>query len=142
MCIRDSVVDRAALDRLVQSGGYISVNAGGAPDANSVPIPKVEADQAMDAAACIGCGACVAACPNASAMLFVGAKVSQLRHLPQGKPEQKKRALNMLNRADKEGFGACRNHFECEAACPKEIPRKVMAELYRDYIAASLSRED
>ena len=135
-------MDRAALDRLVQSGGYISVNAGGAPDANSVPIPKVEADQAMDAAACIGCGACVAACPNASAMLFVGAKVSQLRHLPQGKPEQKKRALNMLNRADKEGFGACRNHFECEAACPKEIPRKVMAELYRDYIAASLSRED
>ena len=140
--LRDLVVDRSAFDRIVQAGGYVSVNAGGAPDANSVPIPKVEADLAMDAAACIGCGACVAACPNASAMLFVGAKLSQLRHLPQGKPEQKKRALNMLNRADKEGFGSCRNHFECEAACPKEIPRRVMAEGYRDYVTATVTRED
>ena len=140
--LRDLVVDRSAFDRIVQAGGYVSVNAGGAPDANSVPIPKVEADLAMDAAACIGCGACVAACPNASAMLFVGAKLSQQRHLPQGKPEQKKRALNMLNRADKEGFGSCRNHFECEAACPKEIPRRVMAEGYRDYVTATVTRED
>jgi succinate dehydrogenase / fumarate reductase iron-sulfur subunit len=140
--VRDLVVDRGAFDRLIQAGGYVSVNAGGAPDANSVPIPKKEADLAMDAAACIGCGACVAACPNASAMLFVGAKISQLRHLPQGKPEQTRRALNMLNRADKEGFGACRNHFECEAACPKEIPRRVMAEAYRDYVVAAVNRDD
>jgi succinate dehydrogenase / fumarate reductase iron-sulfur subunit len=140
--VRDLVVDRGAFDRLIQAGGYVSVNAGGAPDANSVPIAKKEADLAMDAAACIGCGACVAACPNASAMLFVGAKVSQLRHLPQGKPEQTRRALNMLNRADKEGFGACRNHFECEAACPKEIPRRVMAEAYRDYVVAAVQRDD
>jgi succinate dehydrogenase / fumarate reductase iron-sulfur subunit len=140
--VRDLVVDRGAFDRLIQAGGYVSVNAGGAPDANSVPIPKKEADLAMDAAACIGCGACVAACPNASAMLFVGAKMSQLRHLPQGKPEQTKRALNMLSRADKEGFGACRNHFECEAACPKEIPRRVMAEAFRDYVAAAVRRDD
>ncbi|MBM4283020.1 MAG: succinate dehydrogenase/fumarate reductase iron-sulfur subunit [Deltaproteobacteria bacterium] len=140
--VRDLVVDRGAFDRLIQAGGYVSVNAGGAPDANSVPIPKKEADLAMDAAACIGCGACVAACPNASAMLFVGAKMSQLRHLPQGKPEQTKRALNMLNRADKEGFGACRNHFECEAACPKEIPRRVMAEAFRDYVTAAVNRDD
>lgn len=140
--VRDLVVDRGAFDRLIQAGGYVSVNAGGAPDANSVPIPKKEADLAMDAAACIGCGACVAACPNASAMLFVGAKMSQLRHLPQGKPEQTKRALNMLSRADKEGFGACRNHFECEAACPKEIPRRVMAEAFRDYVVAAVNRDD
>ena len=140
--IRDLVVVRTAFDRIIQAGGYVSVNAGGAPDGNTLPISKVEADVAMDGASCIGCGACVAACPNASAMLFVGAKVSQLRHLPQGQPEQKKRALNMLNRADKEGFGSCRNHFECEAACPKEIPRRVMAEGYRDYVAAALTRED
>jgi succinate dehydrogenase / fumarate reductase iron-sulfur subunit len=140
--VRDLVVDRGAFDRLIQAGGYVSINAGGAPDANSVPIPKKEADLAMDAAACIGCGACVAACPNASAMLFVGAKMSQLRHLPQGKPEQTKRALNMLSRADKEGFGACRNHFECEAACPKEIPRRVMAESFRDYVVAAVNRDD
>jgi succinate dehydrogenase / fumarate reductase iron-sulfur subunit len=140
--LKDLVVDRGALDRIVQAGGYVSVNTGGAPDANAVPIPKKEADLAMDAAACIGCGACVAACPNASAMLFVGAKVSQLRHLPQGQAEQKKRALNMLSRADKEGFGACRNHMECEAACPKEIPRRVMAESYRDFSVGSLTRDD
>jgi succinate dehydrogenase / fumarate reductase iron-sulfur subunit len=140
--LKDLVVDRGAFDRIVQAGGYVNVNTGGAPDANAVPIPKKEADLAMDAAACIGCGACVAACPNASAMLFVGAKISQLRHLPQGQTEQKKRALNMLSRADKEGFGACRNHFECEAACPKEIPRRVMAESYRDFVVASVLREE
>ncbi len=140
--VRDLVVNRNALDRIQHAGGYISVNAGGAPDANAVPISKKEADLSMDAAACIGCGACVAACPNASAMLFIGAKASQFRHLPQGEPEKAQRALNMITRADKEGFGACRNHFECEAACPKEIPRRVMAELFRDYTAAALTRED
>jgi succinate dehydrogenase / fumarate reductase iron-sulfur subunit len=140
--IRDLVVDRRAFDRIQQAGGYISVNAGGAPDANAIPISKKEADLAMDAAACIGCGACVAACPNASAMLFIGAKASQFRHLPQGQPEAKQRALNMITRADKEGFGSCRNHFECEAACPKEIPRRVMAETFRDFTAAALTRED
>ncbi len=140
--VRDLVVDRTAFERIQQAGGYVSVNAGGAPDANSVPISKKEADLAMDAAACIGCGACVAACPNASAMLFIGAKASQFRHLPQGQPEQKQRALNMITRADKEGFGSCRNHFECEAACPKEIPRRVMAETFRDFALAALTRTD
>jgi succinate dehydrogenase / fumarate reductase iron-sulfur subunit len=140
--LRDLVVDRSAFDRIQQAGGYVSVNVGGAPDANAVPISKKEADLAMDAAACIGCGACVAACPNASAMLYVGAKVSQFRHLPQGQPEKAQRALNMITRADKEGFGSCRNHFECEAACPKEIPRRVMAETFRDFTAAALTRED
>jgi succinate dehydrogenase / fumarate reductase, iron-sulfur subunit len=140
--LKDLVVNRGSLDRIIQAGGYVSVNTGGAPDANAVPISKKEADQAMDAAACIGCGACVASCPNASAMLFMGAKASQLRHLPQGQPEQRKRALNMVTRADSEGFGSCRNHMECEAACPKEIPRKVMAELNRDYLAATLRRDD
>src|SRR3954453_7836594 len=126
--IKDLMVDRGAFDRIIAAGGFISVRTGNAPDGNAIPVPKDNADLAMDASACIACGACVAACPNASAMLFVGAKISQLRHLPQGQTEQKKRALNMLSRADKEGFGACRNHFECEAACPKEIPRRVMAE--------------
>ena len=140
--LKDLIVDRTALDRVVQAGGYVSVNTGGAPDANAVPIPKKQADLAMDAASCIGCAACVAACPNASAMLFVSAKISQLRHLPQGQAERKKRALNMLSRADQEGFGSCRNHFECEAACPKDIPRRVMAEAYRDFIEASALRED
>ena len=139
--LRDLVVDRSAFDRIQQAGGYVSVNVGGAPDANAVPISKKEADLAMGAAACIGCGACVAACPNASAMLYVGAKVSQFRHLPQGQPEKAQRALNMITRADKEGFGSCRNHFECEAACPKEIPRRVMAETFRDFTAAALTRE-
>ena len=140
--IKDLMVSREAFDRIMQAGGYVSINTGGAQDANAIPIAKKAADLAMDAAGCIGCGACVAACPNASAMLFVGAKISQLRHLPQGQPEQAKRALNMLNRADQEGFGSCRNHFECEAACPKEIPRRVMAESYRDYTVATLLRDE
>jgi succinate dehydrogenase / fumarate reductase iron-sulfur subunit len=140
--VRDLVVDRGAFDRLIQAGGYVSVNAGGAPDANSVPIPKKEADLAMDAAACIGCGACVAACPNASAMLFVGAKVSHLALLPQGEPERDRRALRMVTTMDAEGFGACTNTLECEAACPKEIPRRVMAEAYRDYVTAAVNRDD
>ena len=140
--VKDLMVDRHAFDRIMQAGGYVSVNTGGAPDANAIPVPKKEAELAMDGAACIGCGACVAACPNASAMLFVGAKISMLRHLPQGVPEQKKRALNMLNRADEEGFGSCRNHFECEAACPKEIPRRVMAESFRDFTTATLARDE
>jgi succinate dehydrogenase / fumarate reductase iron-sulfur subunit len=138
--VRDLVVDRAAFDRIVQAGGYISVATGAAQDANATPIPKADADAAFDAAACIGCGACVAACPNASAMLFVGAKVSHLAHLPQGQPERSSRVLNMIGRMDKEGFGACTNHFECEAACPKEIPVRVIAEMNRDFAKAAIKR--
>ena len=137
--VRDLVVDRSSFDRVIQSGGYVSINTGGTPDANAIPIPKKEADLAMDAAACIGCGACVAACPNAAAMLFVGAKVSQLAHLPQGQPERMDRAMNMGTTMDDEKFGNCTNAYECSAACPKEIPVRVIAELNRDYIKASLS---
>ena len=136
--IRDLVVDRTAFDRIQQAGGYVSVNTGGAPDANAVPIPKDDADLAFDAATCIGCGACVAACRNASAMLFVGAKVSQFLHLPQGQPEREDRVLSMVNRMDEEGFGKCSNHYECEAACPKEINRDVIRELNSEYLRASL----
>jgi succinate dehydrogenase / fumarate reductase iron-sulfur subunit len=135
--VRDLVVDRSAFDRIIEAGGYISINTGGAPDANALPIAKDEAEQAMDAAACIGCGACVASCKNASAMLFVGAKVSQFRHLPQGEPERKRRALSMVEKMDAEGFGNCSNHYECEAVCPKEITRKVIAELNTEYLRAS-----
>jgi succinate dehydrogenase / fumarate reductase iron-sulfur subunit len=138
--VRDLVVDRSAFDRIVQSGGYISVATGAAQDANATPIPKGDADAAFDAAACIGCGACVAACPNASAMLFVGAKVSHLAHLPQGQPERSSRVLNMIGRMDKEGFGACTNHYECEAACPKEISVRVIAEMNRDFGKAAIKR--
>ena len=134
--VKDLVVDRSAFDRIIQAGGFVSVNTGGAPDANALPISKTEADQSMDAAACIGCGACVAACPNASAMLFVGAKVSQFLHLPQGHPERESRVLAMVGRMDEEGFGLCSNQYECEAVCPKEIPRKVIAELNREYLRA------
>ena len=137
--VRDLVVDRSSFDRVIQSGGYVSINTGGTPDATAIPIPKKEADLAMDAAACIGCGACVAACPNAAAMLFVGAKVSQLAHLPQGQPERMDRAMNMVTTMDDEKFGNCTNAYECSAACPKEIPVRVIAELNRDYIKASLS---
>jgi len=135
--LRDLCVDRASFDRILQAGGFISVNTGGAPDANAVPIGKVEADKAMDAAACIGCGACVAMCPNASAMLFVAAKVGHLAHLPQGQPERDRRVLGMVAAMDREAFGSCRNYYECEAVCPKEIPVRFIAEMNRDYRNAS-----
>ncbi len=134
--VKDLVVDRGAFDRVIQAGGFISINTGGAPDANALPIPKVDADLAMDAAACIGCGACVASCKNASAMLFVSAKVSQLALLPQGKVEAKDRVKKMLNAMDKEGFGNCTNQYECEAACPKEISVSNIARLNREFIVS------
>lgn len=137
--IKDLVVDRSAFDRVIQAGGFVSVNTGNAPEANSVPIAKVDQERAMDAAECIGCGACVAACPNASAMLFVGAKVSHLGQLPQGQPERISRVRNMVGQMDEEGFGACTNHYECEAACPKKISRHFMSQMYRDYLRASTS---
>ncbi|MCH1911797.1 succinate dehydrogenase/fumarate reductase iron-sulfur subunit [Leptospira noguchii] len=132
--IKDLVVDRSAFDRIIQSGGFISINTGGAPDANANPIPKVDADVAMDAATCIGCGACVASCKNASAMLFVSAKITHLGLLPQGKVEQKERVKKMINAMDKEGFGNCTNQYECEAVCPKSIKRDFIRTLNRDYI--------
>lgn len=139
--LRDLVVDRSPFDRIMQAGGFVSVNAGGAPDGNAVPIPKSDADMAMDAAACIGCGACVAACKNASASLFVAAKISQFAHLPQGQPERDIRVIKMVEQMDKEGFGSCTNTFECEAVCPKEISVRVIAEMNRDYrIAAYRAR--
>lgn len=134
--IRDCVVDRGALDRVIAAGGFVSVNTGGTPDGNTIPVGKRDADLAMDGAACIGCGACVAACKNASAMLFVGAKVSHLRYLPQGQVEMFDRVKKMLAQADKEGFGTCTNYYECEAVCPKEISVRVIAELNRDFIRA------
>lgn len=137
--IKDLAVDRGAFDRIQQAGGYVSVATGGAPDANAVPIAKSEADVAFDAAACIGCGACVAACKNASAMLFVGAKVSQYLHLPQGQPERAVRVLKMVSQMDAEGFGNCTNQYECEAVCPKTISADVITELNREYIKASLT---
>jgi succinate dehydrogenase / fumarate reductase iron-sulfur subunit len=137
--IKDLVVDRTAFDRIIQAGGYISVNTGAVQDANAIPIPKVNADLAMDAAACIGCGACVAACKNASAMLFVSAKISQLALLPQGQAERKKRALAMVAQMDKEGFGACTNTGACSAECPKGIDLSNIARMNRDYFTASIS---
>ncbi len=140
--IRDLVVDRRSFDRIIQAGGFISVNTGSAPDANAIPIGNEDAEAAFDAAQCIGCGACVAACPNASAMLFVAAKAAQLARLPQGQPERLKRAIHMVEAMDREGFGNCSNHYECEAVCPKEIPVKYIAELNRDFFRAALvSRE-
>ena len=129
--IKDLVVDRSALDRIIQAGGYISVNTGAAPDAHATPVPKQDADKAFEAAACIGCGACVAACPNASAMLFTSAKVTHLGLLPQGQPENLPRVVNMLNQMDAEGFGGCTNVGECAAVCPKQIPLDVIATLNR-----------
>jgi succinate dehydrogenase / fumarate reductase iron-sulfur subunit len=134
--LRDLVVDRQAFDRIVAAGGYVSVNTGGAPDANALPIPKKEADLAMDAAACIGCGACVAACKNASAMLFTAAKASHLNHLPQGEPERYERVKRMAAQMDAEGFGTCSNLSQCEAVCPKEISVRVIAEFNRDLLKA------
>ena len=131
--VKDLVVDRSAFDRIIQAGGYASVNTGGAPDANAVPIGKAEADTAFDAAHCIGCGACVAACPNASAMLFVSAKIAHYAQLPQGQPERERRTVKMVNTMDGEGFGNCRNYLECEAACPKEIPVQFISDMNRDY---------
>ena len=141
--VKDLMVDRSAFDEIIQAGGYISVNAGQAPEANTIPVPADKAELAMDAAACIGCGACVAACPNASAMLFVGAKISHLALLPQGRPEAAKRALNMLRKMDELGFGNCTNHTECEAVCPKEISISNIARFNREFIKASFgSREE
>lgn len=140
--IKDLVVDRSAFDRIIAAGGYISVSTGGAPDANSIPVPKANADLAMDAAACIGCGACVAACPNASAMLFTAAKVAHLALLPQGQPERTRRVLNMVRQMDQEGFGGCTNIGECSAACPKEISLDFIAMLNRELIKATASRQE
>jgi len=134
--IKDLVVDRGALDRIVQAGGFISARAGAAPEANSIPVPKHDSDIAMEAAACIGCGACAAACPNASAMLFTAAKVSHLAFLPQGHPERTTRVLNMVNAMDAEGFGNCTNTYECEAVCPAEISASFIAKLNREYARA------
>jgi succinate dehydrogenase / fumarate reductase iron-sulfur subunit len=136
--IKDLVVDRSAFDRIIAAGGYISVNTGAAPEAASILVPKPDADRAFDAAACIGCGACVAACPNASAMLFTAAKVAHLNSLPQGQPERYQRVVRMVAQMEKEGFGACTNHGECEAACPKEISLDTIAQLNRDLLAATL----
>jgi len=136
--IRDLVVDRQAFDRIVQAGGYVSVRTGSARDANEIPIPKEAADLAMDAASCIGCGACVAACPNASASLFVAAKIAHLGLLPQGQPERKERARRMVAQMDAEGFGHCTNHYECEGACPKEISVEFIARMNREFLLAML----
>jgi succinate dehydrogenase / fumarate reductase, iron-sulfur subunit len=138
--VRDLVVDRSALDRIVQAGGFVAARAGSAPEANSIPVPKHNADLAMEAAACIGCGACAAACPNASAMLFTAAKVSHLAFLPQGAPERISRAVKMVRQMDAEGFGNCTNTYECEAVCPAEISASFIAKLNREYARAVLQR--
>lgn len=139
--VKDLTVDRSAFDRIIEAGGYISVNTGNAQDANCIPVDKTKADLAFAAAACIGCGACVAACKNSSAMLFVSAKVSQLALLPQGHPEKQSRALNMVAQMDKEGFGSCTNTGACEAECPKEISLTNIARLNREFIGAGFSSE-
>ncbi|MSP24715.1 MAG: succinate dehydrogenase/fumarate reductase iron-sulfur subunit [Myxococcales bacterium] len=136
--LKDLVCDRSAFDRIVQAGGYVSVGTGAAPDANAIAVSKELADRAMDAASCIGCGACVAACPNASAMLFTAAKMRHLNLLPQGQPERDKRAMQMVAQMDAEGFGACTNHLECEAACPKEISTDFIAEMNIEVVRAAL----
>jgi succinate dehydrogenase / fumarate reductase, iron-sulfur subunit len=134
--VKDLVVDRSAFDRIIAAGGYVSVNVGGAPDGNAIPIPKDIAEVAMDSAACIGCGACVAACKNASAHLFMGAKIAQLSLLPQGQPERHRRVVSMIAQADADGFGSCSNEGECEAVCPKEIPISNIARMTREYMRA------
>jgi len=138
--LKDLVVDRSAFDRIIQAGGYISVRTGATPDANAVPVPKRDAERAMDAAACIGCGACVAACPNGSAMLFTAAKIAHLGLLPQGQPERFGRVLAMVGTMDAEGFGSCTNHGSCEAACPKGVSHDFIARLNRDLIRATLGK--
>lgn len=136
--VRDLVVDRSAFERIQRAGGYVSVNTGAAPDANAMPVPKADADHAFDAAACIGCGACVAACKNGSAMLFTSAKVSQYALLPQGQAERDRRVLRMVAQMDEEGFGGCTNQYECEAVCPKQIGVEHIARMNRDYAVASI----
>ena len=138
--IKDLVVDRSAFDRIIQAAGYVSVSTGDVPEANAIPVNKDDAEQAMDAAACIGCGACVAACPNASAMLFVAAKLAHLAKLPQGQLERERRVLNMVTAMDAEGFGNCTNHYECMAACPKAIDVKFIAAMNREYLKAVTKR--
>jgi len=140
--IKDLVVDRRSFDRIIAAGGYISVSTGSAPDGNAIPVPKEAADRAMDAAACIGCGACVAACPNASAALFTGAKIAHLGILPQGKPERDVRAIRMVTQMNEEGFGGCTNIGECTGVCPKEIPLEVIAAMNRDYLWGSWRERD
>lgn len=139
--IKDLVVDRSAFDRIISKGGFISVNTGNAQDANSIPIPKENADEAFEAAACIGCGACVATCPNGSAMLFTSAKISQLSLLPQGQPERKERALKMVEQMDLEGFGNCSNTGACEIECPKGISLSNIARMNREFLTASITRK-
>jgi succinate dehydrogenase / fumarate reductase iron-sulfur subunit len=139
--IKDLMVDRNALDRIIAAGGYISVNTGAAADANAIPIPKEKADRSMDGAACIGCGACVAACPNSSAMLFTSAKLVHLNALPQGQAERRDRSILMVEQMDKEGFGGCTNYGECEAVCPKEISMDFIATMNRDLLAAQLANK-
>ena len=136
--IKDLIVDRSAFDRIIQAGGYVSIRAGSAPEANSLPVPKVNAELAMDAAACIGCGACVASCPNASAMLFTSAKVGHLNVLPQGQVEAANRVRSMVSQMEAEGFGHCTNHLECEAACPKQISTEFIARMNREFLGSVL----
>ena len=138
--VRDLVVDRSAFDKIIQAGGFISARTGSAPDGNALPIPKVDSDQAMDGAACIGCGACVASCKNASAMLFTSAKAGHLNLLPQGKAEKDKRVIDMVSAMHKAGFGSCRNYGECSAACPKDISLDFIAKLNRDHAKAKLKK--
>jgi succinate dehydrogenase / fumarate reductase iron-sulfur subunit len=140
--LRDLCVDRQALDRIVQAGGYVSVTTGNAPDGNAIPIPKPDADAAMDSAACIGCGACVAACPNGSASLFTAAKIAHLGHLPQGQPERYRRALRMVAQMDLEQFGGCTLFGECQEACPKEISIDTIARMNRDYLLGSVVEQE
>ncbi len=140
--VKDLVVDRSAFDRIMAAGGFVSVSTGSAPDGNAIPVPKPDADLAMDAAACIGCGACVAACPNASAMLFTSAKVGHLQLLPQGQPERHRRALGMEAQMEAEGFGGCTWHGECQEACPKGISIDWITRLHRDFIAATVTQRE